>query len=177
MVISLVLRQRWCRRHTRHGVAACCCCLPLLGLPTASARYETVQDVFITPLHQQHTSHTLASRVHGPQPHMRSCTAAGQCRWRRGPTTSPCSKHGPSPNTMASFTSGCCSSGGERGQPERAQVGRRELPNRRAERSDILTEVISDHLCQPSIRRSPTISHECSRIQRTERKCRRPKAH
>ena len=28
--------------------------------------------MFMTPLYQQHASHTLASRVHGPQPHMRS---------------------------------------------------------------------------------------------------------
>ena len=33
---------------------------------------ETVQDMFIAPLYQQHASHTLASRAHGPQPHMRS---------------------------------------------------------------------------------------------------------
>ena len=33
---------------------------------------ETVQDMFITPLYQQHASHTLASRAYGPQPHMRS---------------------------------------------------------------------------------------------------------
>ena len=33
---------------------------------------ETVQDMFITPLYQQHSSHTLASRVYGPHPHMRS---------------------------------------------------------------------------------------------------------
>ena len=38
---------------------------------------ETVQDMFITPLHQQHASHTLASRVHGPQPHIRSYSATG----------------------------------------------------------------------------------------------------
>ena len=30
---------------------------------------ETVQDMFITPLYQQHASHTLASRVYGPRPH------------------------------------------------------------------------------------------------------------
>ena len=30
---------------------------------------ETVQDMFRTPLYQQHASHTLASRAHGPQPH------------------------------------------------------------------------------------------------------------
>ena len=29
---------------------------------------ETVQDMFITPLYQQHASHTLASRAYGPQP-------------------------------------------------------------------------------------------------------------
>ena len=33
---------------------------------------ETVQDMFMTPLCQQHASHALASRAHGPQPHMRS---------------------------------------------------------------------------------------------------------
>ena len=33
---------------------------------------ETVQDMFITPLYQQHASHTLALRVYGPQPHMLS---------------------------------------------------------------------------------------------------------
>ena len=33
---------------------------------------ETVQDMFLTPLHQQHASHTLASRAHVPQPHVRS---------------------------------------------------------------------------------------------------------
>ena len=33
---------------------------------------ETVQDMFITPLHQQHASHTLASWAYGPKPHMRS---------------------------------------------------------------------------------------------------------
>ena len=38
---------------------------------------ETVQDMFITPLYQQHASHTLASRVCGPQPHMRSSSATG----------------------------------------------------------------------------------------------------
>ena len=36
------------------------------------ARVETVQHMFMTPLYQQHTSRTLASRVYGPQPHMRS---------------------------------------------------------------------------------------------------------
>ena len=39
--------------------------------------FETVQDKFITPLYQQHASHTLASRAHGPQPHMRSYSATG----------------------------------------------------------------------------------------------------
>ena len=34
--------------------------------------HETVQAMFITPLYQQHSFNTLASRVHGPQPHMRS---------------------------------------------------------------------------------------------------------
>ena len=37
----------------------------------------TVQDMFITPLYQQHASHTLASRVCGPQPHARSSSATG----------------------------------------------------------------------------------------------------
>ena len=40
--------------------------------PTAIAialhRCETVQDMFMTPLYQQHASHALASRPHGPQP-------------------------------------------------------------------------------------------------------------
>ena len=30
------------------------------------------KNMFITPLYQQHASHTLASRAYGPQPHMRS---------------------------------------------------------------------------------------------------------
>ena len=31
---------------------------------------EAVQDMLVTPLYQQHASHTLAaSRVYGPQPH------------------------------------------------------------------------------------------------------------
>ena len=38
---------------------------------------ETVQDVFITPLCQQHASHTLALRMCGPQPHMRGYLAIG----------------------------------------------------------------------------------------------------
>ena len=38
---------------------------------------ETVQDMFRTPLCQQHASHTLASRAHGPQPHLRSSCATG----------------------------------------------------------------------------------------------------
>ena len=33
--------------------------------------------MFITPLYQQHASHTLASRVYGCQPHMRSSSATG----------------------------------------------------------------------------------------------------
>ena len=41
--------------------------------------HETVQDMLITPLYQQHASHTLASRAHGPQPHMRSSSATGPC--------------------------------------------------------------------------------------------------
>ena len=31
--------------------------------------FSTVQDMFITPLYQQHAPHTLASRAYGPQPH------------------------------------------------------------------------------------------------------------
>ena len=38
---------------------------------------ETVQDMFMTPLYQQHASHTLASRAYGPQPHTRSSSAPG----------------------------------------------------------------------------------------------------
>ena len=38
----------------------------------ACSTFLTVQDMFMTPLHRQHASHTLASRAHGPQPHMRS---------------------------------------------------------------------------------------------------------
>ena len=30
------------------------------------------KNMFMTPLYQQHASHTLASRAYGPQPHMRS---------------------------------------------------------------------------------------------------------
>ena len=44
--------------------------------PTAAPQcYETVQDMFITPLYKQHASRTLASRVYRPQPHMRSSSA------------------------------------------------------------------------------------------------------
>ena len=45
---------------------------PLRQKVTASHACETVQDMFRTPLYQQHASHTLASRAYGPQPHMRS---------------------------------------------------------------------------------------------------------
>ena len=48
-----------------------------LGRAPIGADLETVQDMFITPLYQQHASHTLASRAYGPQPHMRSSSAAG----------------------------------------------------------------------------------------------------
>ena len=38
-------------------------------IPTSHKHHdEAVQDMFITPLYQQHTSHTLASRAYGPQP-------------------------------------------------------------------------------------------------------------
>ena len=43
-----------------------------LGVKVNAQVLETVQDRFITPLYQQHASHTLASRAYGPQPHMRS---------------------------------------------------------------------------------------------------------
>ena len=43
---------------------------------------EAVQDMLVTPLYQQHASHTLAaSRVYGPQPHMRSSSATGPCMY------------------------------------------------------------------------------------------------
>ena len=46
-------------------------CIQLLDwLGARSLSAETVQDMFMTPLCQQHASHTLASRAHGPQPHM-----------------------------------------------------------------------------------------------------------
>ena len=53
--------------------------------------FETVQDMLRTPLYQQHASHTLASRVHGPQPHMRSSSATGPytANLRSGPGGRP----------------------------------------------------------------------------------------
>ena len=51
---------------------------------------ETVQDMFITPLYQQHASHTLASRAYGPQPHMRSQSATGPYITRWLSSLSPC---------------------------------------------------------------------------------------
>ena len=50
--------------------------MPVRPRPPACFR-ETVQDVFISPLYQQHSSHTLASRVCGPQPHMQGSSATG----------------------------------------------------------------------------------------------------
>ena len=50
---------------------------PPLPPPTPPRPHETVQDMFITPLYQQHVSHTLASRAYGPQPHMQSSSATG----------------------------------------------------------------------------------------------------
>ena len=58
----------------------------VVGSRTATSRHVHVNqstsvhvnfstDLFITPLYQQHASHTLASRAHGPQPQMRSPSA------------------------------------------------------------------------------------------------------
>ena len=69
--------------HDGPGEHSCACNLGFVGaLPIRAApaplqpfrsRFdETVQDMFITLLYQQHASHTLASQAHGPQPHMRS---------------------------------------------------------------------------------------------------------
>ena len=47
------------------------------GCCRAPLSVETGQDMFTTPLYQQHASHTLASRACGPQPHMRIRTDLG----------------------------------------------------------------------------------------------------
>ena len=49
---------------------------------TSPRTHETVQDMSTTPLYQQHASRALASRVYGPQPHMRSSSATGPCTCR-----------------------------------------------------------------------------------------------
>ena len=46
--------------------------LPGEPKPARDSSRHSKFNMFITPLFQQHTSHTLASRVYGPQPHMRS---------------------------------------------------------------------------------------------------------
>ena len=61
----------------KQGAAAAVCmavCHTTARLASTASQHnhETVQDMFITPLCQQYASHTLASRAHGPQPHMRS---------------------------------------------------------------------------------------------------------
>ena len=71
-----------CRPPLARLRLSCCCCSPslsasswalpplVLHLPRRAHpadRAETVQDMFMTPLYQQHASHTLASRVYGPQ--------------------------------------------------------------------------------------------------------------
>ena len=52
-----------------------------VAFPTRSAVYTQVmrqfKNMFITPLYQQHASHTLAPRAYVPQPHMRSSSHAG----------------------------------------------------------------------------------------------------
>ena len=53
--------------HKVHHVLHCP--FAVLSLPF-TVLHETVQDMFITPLYQQHASHTLASRAYGPQPHV-----------------------------------------------------------------------------------------------------------
>ena len=60
---------------------------------TFRSPHETVQDIFITPLYQQHASHTLASRAYGPQPHMTLPLPDRFSGWKRRSSGRRCSAH------------------------------------------------------------------------------------
>ena len=55
--------------RARPGVLFFFCCFWIIKPFRTFKPFRTVQGVCITPLYQQHASHTLASRAYGPRPH------------------------------------------------------------------------------------------------------------